>query len=269
MCLSIREGDPADALAFGNQADEIPEQQIDDFEAIATAVNHLRPLVEEVQRLLEENERIAELEAERPSVLATLGYDYKDEPSLRDGGRPLDSLVAEVLGQAANHLAETETKHAPLVAENERLRLRVLSAAGDDLCRLTQEEIKELSSGKVKIPPEEEFLASCKNFHSQIAGEAGVLPGCLTSAQMIAENERLRMMAREITCVWCGHQFVTTLQSQAEELYEHAKHCDKHPVKKAEAERDRLQAALDFYGISANEINTRGFQKAASVEEHK
>ena len=79
-----------------------------------------------------------------------------------------------------------------LIAENERLRLRVLSAAGDDLCRLTQEEIKDLSAGKVQIPPEGEFLASCKNFHSQIASKSGVLPGCLTLAQMIAENERLR-----------------------------------------------------------------------------
>lgn len=53
------------------------------------------------------------------------------------------------------------------------------------------------------------------------------------------ERDRLAMMAREVTCVWCGHQFVTTLQSQAEELYEHAKVCEKHPVRKAETERDK------------------------------
>ena len=42
-----------------------------------------------------------------------------------------------------------------LVAEIERLRARLLMAAGDDLCRLTQEEIKAMSAGTVKIPPEE------------------------------------------------------------------------------------------------------------------
>ena len=159
----------------------------------------------------------------------------------------LDAKRTVSFGNADCGTAQTEliTALRPLIEEvqrlreeNERLRLRVLSAAGDDLCRLTQEEIKELSSGKIKIPSEEEFLASCKNFHSQLAGEAGVLFGCLTLAQMIAENERLQMMNRKVTCVWCGHQFVATPQSQAEELYEHAKDCGEHPVKKAEAERD-------------------------------
>lgn len=72
------------------------------------------------------------------------------------------------------------------------LRHRLRSAAGDDLCRLTQEEISDLSKGGVKIPPKEEFLASCERFHTQIAGEAGVLHDCMTLAQLLAENERLR-----------------------------------------------------------------------------
>jgi cell division protein FtsB len=76
-------------------------------------------------------------------------------------------------------------------AENAQLRLRLLSAAGDDLCRLSQEEIKAYTSGKVQIPPKEEFLPSCERFHAQIANEAGVLEGCLTLAQLIAENAKL------------------------------------------------------------------------------
>lgn len=78
---------------------------------------------------------------------------------------------------------------AELRSEIERLKIRLLSAAGDDLCRLTQEEIKAYSSGAVKIPPKEEFIASCERFHSQIASEAGVLTNCLTLAQLIAENQ--------------------------------------------------------------------------------
>jgi hypothetical protein len=79
-----------------------------------------------------------------------------------------------------------------LLAQRDAARLRLLSAAGDDLCRLTQEEIKELSSGAVKIPPREEFIASCELFHDQIAAGPGVLTNCLTLAQLIAENEKLR-----------------------------------------------------------------------------
>lgn len=60
---------------------------------------------------------------------------------------------------------------------------------------------------------------------------------------LLAEAGRLRLLAREVTCVWCGHQFQSTLQSQAEHLYDHAKTCEKHPVHKAEADRDRLLAA--------------------------
>lgn len=76
--------------------------------------------------------------------------------------------------------------------ERDDARRRLLSAAGDDLCRLSQDEIKELSSGGVQIPPKEEFLASCERFHQQIASGPGVLPNCLTLAQLIAENEKLR-----------------------------------------------------------------------------
>src|SRR6188768_4225416 len=43
-------------------------------------------------------------------------------------------------------------RNRELRAENERLRMRLLSAAGDDLCRLTQEEIKKYTSGEVQIP---------------------------------------------------------------------------------------------------------------------
>lgn len=75
--------------------------------------------------------------------------------------------------------------------ENKNLRLRLLSAAGDDLCRLTQEEIKKYTSGEVQIPPWEEFGPSCKRFHEQIAAGPGVLHNCLTLAQLIAENETL------------------------------------------------------------------------------
>lgn len=79
--------------------------------------------------------------------------------------------------------------------ERDQLRLRLLSAAGDDLCRLSQEEIKAYTSGAVQIPPKEEFIPSCERFHEQIAAGPGVLKGCLTLAQLIAENEKLLQRA--------------------------------------------------------------------------
>lgn len=90
--------------------------------------------------------------------------------------------------------------------EIDHLRLRLLSAAGDDLCRLTPEEIKAYTSGKVQIPPETEFLASCRRFHMQIAQEAGELKECLTLAQLIAENARLN------TKLTKAREYIETLQ---------------------------------------------------------
>jgi hypothetical protein len=77
-------------------------------------------------------------------------------------------------------------------AEIERLRARLLTAAGDDLCRLTQEEIKAMGVGAIPIPPKDEFLASCERFHAQVASDSGVNHNCLTLAQLVAENEHLR-----------------------------------------------------------------------------
>lgn len=89
--------------------------------------------------------------------------------------------------------------YAQLQAENERLKVRLLSAAGDDLCRLSQEEIKDMSLGVVKIPPKEEFIASCERFHAQVAEESGVMNNCLTLAQLIAENTKLTALVKSLS----------------------------------------------------------------------
>ena len=146
---------------------------------------------------------------------------------------PSKFLRIDSITDLASQLAERDE-------EIERLRARVLSAAGDDLCRLTQDEIKQLTSGAVQIPPKEEFLASCERFHAQIAGEVGVLNGCLTLAQMIAENERLRTQ-------------LTSAQRQIEKLTDerdeanaelHDVICEKKQAQAANAElRKRLEEA--------------------------
>lgn len=104
----------------------------------------------------------------------------------------LENLDATILDFATRITTQLREQVEKVTRERDKARLRLLSAAGDDLCRLSQEEIKAMSAGAVKIPPKEEFLASCERFHAQVAGESGVLTNCLTLAQLIAENETLR-----------------------------------------------------------------------------
>ena len=63
-------------------------------------------------------------------------------------------------------------------------------------------------------------------------------------AEVERERDDLAMREREVTCVWCGHQFKSTLRSQADHLYAHAKECEKHPVRALTTERDALKARL-------------------------
>ncbi len=115
--------------------------------------------------------------------------------------------------ETVNRLTAAEVECDRLRAEVDRLRLRVLTAAGGDLCRLTQDEIKAYASGAVKIPPEDEFIPSCKRFHAQIAGTAGVLDNCLTLAQMIAENERVLIDNERLA----GNERAAVTEAQAEQ----------------------------------------------------
>ncbi len=105
-------------------------------------------------------------------------------------------MTTEVIDKLFLELSQVTTaktkREIDLESEKAQLRQRLLSAAGDDLCRLSQEEIKQYTSGEVQIPPKGEFIASCERFHQQIAEGPGVLGNCLTLAQLIAENEQLR-----------------------------------------------------------------------------
>lgn len=60
----------------------------------------------------------------------------------------------------------------------------VLNQAGDNHCWLNGDE--------AKIPPFVEFIQSCVRHHAKVAGENGVLEGCMTIAQLEAEVEQLR-----------------------------------------------------------------------------
>jgi hypothetical protein len=143
-------------------------------------------------------------------------YDNPEENEILHQARLKASLVpASPCPSCLNWSARFARQADELVAaqaEVKQLRLRLLSAAGDDLCRLSQDEIKAYTSGAVQIPPIEEFLPSCQRFHEQIAAGPGVLNGCLTLAQLIAENEKL-LRAKE-----AAEQRIEALQARVETL---------------------------------------------------
>lgn len=145
------------------------------------------------------------------------------------------------------------------IRESEQLRARLLTAAGDDLCRLTQEEIKAMSLGAVKIPPKEEFLASCERFHAQVAGESGVNENCFTLAQLVAENERLRANNAKVACSFCGDIFDKGPDESAtcDAMAAHIAECEDHPMRKAVMENMGLRASIRHIAERATQdINT-------------
>lgn len=106
-------------------------------------------------------------------------------------------------------------------------------------CMLTPEQVAELR----------EFQGghdcSCMQYIAQLCESHEALRAERDEAR--AWGEDLARRAREVTCVWCGHQFESTLASQAEHLYEHAKVCDKHPLRAAHqriAEAEKAVRAL-------------------------
>jgi len=111
----------------------------------------------------------------------------------------IEEQAAEIAALRARLGRFDSMKIANLEVENAKLRTRLLTAAGDDLCRLSQEEIKAYTNGAVPIPPRCEFIASCERFHAQIAGTAGVNQNCLTSAQMAAEITRLETELKKVS----------------------------------------------------------------------
>jgi hypothetical protein len=152
-------------------------------EAIAESNATTRETIERLERKLREARYDAQKERWRVDGLHV--WMEKAIPECKTG-------TGDIEHNFFCQLDALKAKLAAAHAQIKELRLRLLSAAGDDLCRLSQEEIKELTSGAVQIPPKGEFLASCERFHEQIAAGPGVLSGCLTLAQLIAENEKLK-----------------------------------------------------------------------------
>ena len=163
-------------------------------DSVAEGVNVA--LVANFANLLEKGDAVA---AEVVRLREQLAAERKRAEEAESDVGTCAAKLRNQLNAAEASLTAAREQVAALTRERDEARTRLLSAAGDDLCRLSQEEIKAMGAGTVKIPPKEEFLASCERFHAQVANESGVMTNCLTLAQLIAENEKLRqqLTARE------------------------------------------------------------------------
>ena len=63
------------------------------------------------------------------------------------------------------------------------------------------------------------------------------------------------MTDRVVTCVYCGHAYESGSPTWgATQLTEHIRVCDKHPMRKLEADNRRLRTALEaLCGVSTRE----------------
>lgn len=197
------------------------------------------PTTEQWQSLLEQVQRLT---AENRS-LKVIAVESQEEAKLCLYA--LDHVSIAICGKK-------EVEVNVMVAEVERLRQRLLTAAGDDLCRLSQEEIAAYTSGEVPIPPKEEFLPSCERFWEQMAATAGVNHGCLTLAQLTAENERMTAERRQCD-ERIANQRERITQLEQEAALRHQSACEQMAIiERLTAENEELKGwvcpTLEKYG---------------------
>ncbi len=186
---------------------------VDKLVAAEDTITELTATVERLQGELAKYARFDEAISRAFAAYDAIREHFNEDGTIKGDGKwrltelnkhakELFEQLHKCIGCDAKPLAD---ELVALTAERDRLKRRLLSAAGDDLCRLSQEEIKQYTSGEVQIPPKEEFIASCERFHEQIAAGPGVLTNCLTLAQLIAENQRLTACLQTILGWDCLH----------------------------------------------------------------
>lgn len=144
-------------------------------------------------------------------------------------------------------ICEANRERDDLRLENQRLRLAVCNQAGDNLCWLDDEQLGA-------IPPREEFLKSCERYHTQIAGErgeAGILAGCMTIAQLEAAllkaergNIELKRERDELRFKLAYYQDNITVYPSVEEWLEKREANLKAEVVRTLVERDEARETL-------------------------
>jgi hypothetical protein len=70
--------------------------------------------------------------------------------------------------------------------------------------------------------------------------------------------EKLQRTTQTLTCVYCGKEYPPGTPAHGSEvLTEHIRACEKHPMRKVEADRERLRSALfGLVGCADEELET-------------
>lgn len=149
---------------------------------------------------------------------------------------------------------------ASLIAAARNALPRLLAAARKGIaheCELAKwraiytRVVPGMSGGGVEVPATPESTTALLD---ELQSEWDAAEHRLAAAER--ERDDLRIREREVTCVWCGHQFKSTLQSQAQHLYEHAKVCEKHPIHAAESQLAALRAEVERLRAGIAEIRS-------------
>lgn len=119
--------------------------------------------------------------------------------------------------------------------------------------RISQHELMALTQSYMPTTPE------------TFKGRGAIIPRLafdLRDARRFGDD--LASRAREVTCVWCGHQFETTLSQQREHLLAHAEICEQSPYRDCRAqleavtrERDDLKRAGRAFGQEIIRLENR------------
>ncbi len=171
----------------------------------------IRALIEESAALRQGRQELRDLLDSFPRELSAYAFTYRgNDAKIYNGIYDLETQVGKL--RADNAALRATVKQTQLErdnyasqltlstkwlgeakAENAALRMSVRNQAGDNLCWLKEDDpLRVIVNGNIQIPPQDEFLESCRRYHAQISGKRGELQGAKTIAQLEAENSSLK-----------------------------------------------------------------------------
>jgi hypothetical protein len=108
-----------------------------------------------------------------------------------------------------------------------------MGESGEAMSRVSDERLADMLASWEHMPPD-------TNTCADIAVDLQSARAQRDEAR--AYGEKLYRFSREVTCVWCGHQFESTIGEQREALLAHAETCEQSPLRDARRDLALAQA---------------------------